>query len=135
MSAVTAIAPAPWPAMLEMGGRSGFMRRAFILQRAKCDTIAYFAGGELLAVAMFFPVRRRLVELALAFAPAAARHMRALVRQAHLTLSRIAQTGVLVFARVEVGYARGARLAGLSGFSPGRLRDRQIWLWKGTSHG
>lgn len=131
MGQLTAQSPAPWSAVLEVAGRSGFFRRAMILQRAKCDTIAFYADGELLAVAMLYRVRARLVEMGLAIAPAAARHMCALARQAQLTLSRIAQTGTLVFARIDPGHRPGLRMGRLVGFRPGRMRDPQIWLWKG----
>lgn len=130
MERLTARSPAAWPDVLEIAGRSGFFRRALILQRAKCDTIAFHAGGTLLAVAMLYRMRARRVEMALAIAPAAAAHMRALIRQAQLTLAVIAQTGVLVFARIDEANAQGQRMARLTGFRPGRMRDGTIWLWR-----
>ncbi len=135
MGRLTAITPAPRWAALEAAGRWPFMRRAMILQRLKCETVAFVDGDELLAIGMLFRLRTRLVEFALAITPAARPHMRRLIRHAHLTLAAIAETGVLVMSRISPSNEAGKRMARLTGFTHGRMRDPSIWLWKGDRHG
>jgi len=115
---------------LELAGGKSFLRKALVKQCASAQAIAYFAGDEPLALAMIDTPRARRAELALAFFAGAPAHMRELVRIAQLTLTAIAETGVLVFARVDPGNRQGQRMARLVGLRPGNFRDPALWIFK-----
>lgn len=126
-----AVSPAPWTAVLALAGPRGPLRRMLIAQRNQSQTIAGYVGGQPAALVMILPLRRRLAELALAIAPGAAAAMLRLVRTLHLTLARIAETGVLVFCRIHPMNRAGQRMAAAAGFRPGRMKDPAIWLFRG----
>ncbi|YBV97537.1 hypothetical protein M1D80_11850 [Phyllobacteriaceae bacterium JZ32] len=131
-SKVRAVSPAPFAALLEAGGARSYLRRALIAQRLKTESIAFYGSDdELLAIGMLYAWRRRRVELALSIRRAALPHMRQLIRTAHLTLSQMADAGILVFCRVNPMNRAGQRMAVLVGFRPGRLKDPAIWVWRG----
>jgi hypothetical protein len=56
--------------------------------------------------------------------------MVALVRMARLTIGRVVQSGVMVFARVRVSDARAQRMARLTGFEPSKMADPEIWIYR-----
>lgn len=115
---------------LEFAGGKAFLRKVLVYSVRKCDAYVMRRGSELLALAMLHQVRARRVEFAMFVKPAAQKNMVALVRLAHLTLARLQQSGVLVFARVRVSDARAQRMARLVGFSHGNMKDAQIWLFR-----
>lgn len=121
--------PSMQDALAFAGGRS-FLRKVLLYQVRHSKALLVLAAGEPLALVMFYTHRKRLAEYAMVTRPAAARHMTALTRLAHLTLSRMAQEGILVMAKVRETDARAQRMARLVGFGPGRFRDRTIWLWR-----
>jgi hypothetical protein len=121
--------PSMSDALAFAGGRS-FLRKVLLYQVRHTQASLVLADGEPLALVMFYPQRKNLAEYAMVTRPAAAEHMTALVRLAHLTLSSMAQKGVLVMAKVRETDARAQRMARLVGFGPGRFRDRTIWLWR-----
>jgi len=129
------VSPVPPSLALTFGGVIATYRRAMIHQCRIAQSVAYFAEDEPLALAMIDSRRPRRAELAVAFRPAARRHMRLLIREAQLTLPRFRQAGILVFARIAPENTRGKRMAKLAGFRPGGFRDPAIWLWKGNGNG
>src|SRR5690606_11883823 len=116
---LTVISPVPPTLALKFAGGRPFMRRVLIHRTRRSEAMALLAGAEPLALVMLDRQRARRAELAIAFAPAAAAHMRALIRFAQLTLARFAQAGVLVFTRIEPRWRQGGRMARLTGFVPG----------------
>lgn len=117
--------------MIDAGSHRAYARRVLQLQRRKCQTIAYYgASGELLAIAMMYPWRARRVELAMSIQRAAVPHMLQLVKTAQLTLSQIADAGILVFARIHPLNRAGQRMARLCGFRRAKLNDQSIWIWR-----
>lgn len=129
MENLTAISPVPPSLALEFSGGRPLARKVLLAQTRE-RAIALVAGGKPLAIAMLqaFAARPHRAELAIWLAPAALGHVRALVRFAQLTLQKLAQTGVMVFARMRT--AAGERLGRMAGFRPGGLADRQIWIWR-----
>ena len=121
--------PSMSDALAFAGGKS-FLRKVLLYQIRHTQARLVLADGEPLALVMFYPHRRKLAEYAMVVRPPAALHMTGLVRLAHLTLSRMAQEGILVMARVRETDPRAQRMARLVGFGPGRFRDRTIWLWR-----
>lgn len=131
-SEIVSVSPAPYSAMLEAGRNSAYLRRVLQLQRRKCQTIAYYDGaGELLAIAMLYAWRAKRVELAMSIQRASRPHMMQLVKTAHLTLARIVDAGILVFARVHPMNRAGQRMARLCGFRRAKLKDQAIWIRSG----
>lgn len=124
------VSPVPPSMALAFGGPKPFLRKAFIFQTRKSQALVVMVDGRPVAMAMLGQQRRHRCELALAFLPEAADHMRRLIRLAQLTLRRIAQTGTLVFVRIAPHNRQARRMARMTGFSPGRLPDPSIWLWK-----
>jgi hypothetical protein len=133
MERLIPVSPVPPSLALRFGGAGSLRRRAVIYQCRIAQAIAYVTeNGEPVALAMLDTRRARRAELAISFMPVARQHMRALIRQAQLTLSAIVQARILVFARIAPGNERGQHMARLAGFRPGGFRDRSIWLWKGN---
>ena len=69
------------------------------------------------------------MEVWFACLPEASRHMRGILRAAHLTLRPIVQSeGVTIFARVAMGWRPGARMASLFGMELARTEaGDEIW--------
>lgn len=122
------VRPATEIDVLDFPGARGFSRRAmvFAIRHFKVELISK-RGQPLALVAMHWQ-RKRRVEIAFLFAPAASQHMVDLARMAQLTLSKLAQDGTLAFARIRQTDGRAQRMARLSGFVPSRLADRTIWV-------
>lgn len=130
--ALATVLPVPPTLALEFAGAKPFLRKAFLLQGRTSDTIAFVDGGKPVAMVMMQRQRASRVELAITFTREAARHMRRLMRFAQLTLRRIAQTGTLVYVRIPPANRQAGRMAAMTGFSPGGMRDPAIWIWKRT---
>ncbi len=127
-----AVSPAPLWAALEVAPPSRRGRGCVLMQTARFDSIAYFDGDELAAVAMLIPLPERpgVVELCIGFAPPARRCMRALIRAAHSTLPMIADTGVVVTAVVSPRNPAGLRMARLAGFVGEGGEDDRRMVWR-----
>ncbi|WP_336071483.1 hypothetical protein [Nitratireductor rhodophyticola] len=119
---------------MRFGGASSLYRRAMVHQCRIGQAVAFLAGDEPLALAMLDTRRSRRAELAIRFRPAARQHMRALIREAQLTLPAFVQARILVFARISPRNPRGQRMARIAGFRPGGFSDPAIWLWKGSGN-
>lgn len=104
-----------------------------MLQGRTFPTTAIYRGDQVLAVAFFRVQSCKRLEFALAIHRDAKPHMRALVRLAHLTLSRLAETH-LVFANVDPRNSAGRRMAQLTGFDPSRAGPK-IWIFGRNRHG
>lgn len=122
--------PATFVDAIELAKGNSFYRRVLVYQVRHTEAVVLSVRGERLALAMLHATRKKRREFALFILPLAARHMPALVRLAHLTLSELAQNGILTFARVSEADARAQRLARIAGFVPGRFKDRSIWLFR-----
>jgi hypothetical protein len=94
-----------------------------------CDTAAILLDDREIALAMFGRHGWRRVELALSITPDAHRHMRRLVRIAHLTLWAMAETRIIV-AHVDPANLAGIRMARLVGFRPAKMRRRGVWVFR-----
>jgi hypothetical protein len=133
MGRLTVHSPVTPTLALAFAGGAPFRRKVLLAQtrHEKVESLALMAGETPLALVMLFYHRRRRAELAIAFQPGAGAHMRKLIRFAQLTLRALAQTGVLVFTRIQPLWSQGRRMAQLTGLQPGGFRDGAIWLWKG----
>jgi hypothetical protein len=93
------------------------------LQAARSESFGLYAGADLVAAALLYPLRpeqagERLVELAFVCRPELARHTLSLIRHAHLTRARLVQSGpVRVRAHVHSDHPPGKRLARLCGMA------------------
>jgi hypothetical protein len=116
---------------LDFAGGKAFLRKVLVYSVRKCDAYIISKGADPLSLAMLHQVRARRVEFAMFVKPAAQKNMVAMVRLAHLTLSKLSQSGVLVYARVRISDARAQRMARLTGFMPGNMRNAEIWLFRG----
>jgi len=137
------VMPAPLVDTLELtldaDGRAP--RLAFVTalwQWHRSESIGFLAGDELVAAAFLYPLppsRPGEDYRALAFicAPAAARHMLAIIRFARLTFSRLRHDpNVRICATART--ATGARLAALIGMCPiGKLGRIQVFEWQGQN--
>lgn len=121
------VSPAPATAALALAGPWPRMRRLVLAQVRSHQSAAIYRGSELLALAMFAPFDGKRLEIALAIEPVAARHMRRLVRLAHLTLTTIAQSQSIV-AVVRPGNLAGERMARASGFRA--VRQTGLWIFR-----
>lgn len=114
--------------VLDFPGARGFGRRAMVFAIRNYAVEIISKRGEPLALVAMHWQRKRRVEIAFLFAPAASGHMVDLSRMAQLTLARLAQDGIMAFARIRQTDGRAQRMARLSGFSPSRLADKTIWV-------
>ena len=116
---------------LEFGGSRGFLRRALLYQ-VRRSAVAYVVEwqGEPVALVMLDALRKRLAECAVVMTPKATKLMVPLMRAAHLTLRQIRQDGILVKVRVRPSDKRAQRLVMIAGFTPGRMRDPSVWLYR-----
>ena len=125
MSIETA-SPAPLSAALALAPGASRMRKALLWQCRKHPSIGFRCGQEWLAIAMLRTRSCGRLELALMIGRAAIPHMRALVRQAHLTLSALCQHHC-VFAVIHPANVAGQRMAALIGMKPVRGTGRH-WM-------
>lgn len=99
-----------------------------MLQGALSQTASAHIDGEPIALVMFYPETDTRVELCFRAAPAAARHVRRLMRVLQLMATPIADTGVEIVARTWPENLRSRRLARLAGFAP--VDEAQtLWRW------
>lgn len=128
MGRLRIVSPAGYVDCLTCAGARGLARKAAIWMRSRGETLAIFAGDELLAVAYLVPDDLGRLEFCLSLRPEARGHILALCRFAHRTLRDIANHGAVVFCRVYEGNRTGAQMARLVGFRP----DTGInWLFRG----
>lgn len=120
--------PATVTDALEFAGARSLLRKALLYQVRNAPAEVIESGGEALALVMLHWQRRRRVEVAIHFRPAAQFHMIGLARLAQLTLARLGQDGILAFAIIRETDARAQRMARLAGFAPGGFRNATIWL-------
>lgn len=118
MGRLSVITPAAWTDCLTCAGGRALARKAAIWMRAHGETVAIFAGEELLAVAYLVPDNAGRREFCLSIRIAARPHMRALCRLAHSTLARLVEDGGVVVCHVSPGNLSGSRMARLCGFKP-----------------
>lgn len=129
------VTPAPMVEIIDLYAEQTPMKpinaAAARLQAAQSESFALYAGDDLLAAALLYPLRperwfsidgceqpvaERLVELAFVCRPDLARHTLSLIRHAHLTRARLVQSGpVRVRAHVHSDHSPGKRLARLCG--------------------
>lgn len=121
------VSPAPRVAALALAGAHARVRRLVLAQLRQAESTAIFRGGELLAIAFFGRHGWRRVEMALAIVPAAAPHMRMLVRMAQLTLTAMAETRLIV---LDPWTEAGRRMALLTGFRPSRRSRLMVFRSK-----
>ncbi|MCJ7993223.1 hypothetical protein J5N58_01250 [Rhizobium cremeum] len=128
MGRLRVVSPAGYVDCLTCAGARGLARKASIWMRSRGETLAIFAGDELLAVAYLVPDEEGRLEFCLSLRREARAHILALCRFAHRTLREIANHGAVVFCRVYEGNRTGAQMARLVGFRP----DTGInWLLRG----
>lgn len=132
MERLKRVSPVPPSVALLFGKASGYFRRGTLHQCRIGKAVAFFAGETPVALAMFDTRRARRAELAIGFMPAARHHMRALIREAQLTLPAIRQSRIVLFARIAPVNKRGRRMARLAGFEPAGFGDPEIWFWRGS---
>jgi hypothetical protein len=131
MGLLRSVSPASLDDCLEAAGSRALARKALIWQREKGDSLAIFDDDELVAVAFLVPMEGRL-EFCLALRAGARARMLPLCRYAHLTLSRLAETGAVITCHVWAGNTAGQRMARLVGFSPDQ---GTLWRWAGHGEG
>lgn len=123
------VSPAQRTAALALAGARSRVRRAVLAQVREMDSAAVYRGDDVVALVMFNRHGWRRTEMALALDPAAHKHMRRLVRMAQLTLSRVAETHLIV-ANIHPANAAGQRMAMLVGFRRGRVADAHVWVFR-----
>lgn len=123
-----------WPATvldaMEFAGGRAFLRKILVFQVRKTEAFLVTKQGQHVALAMLCRHRAKRVEYAMFVKPVAAQNMVGLVRLAHLTLSKLAQDGILVFAHMRGTNTQSCRMARLTGFEPGQMRDASIWFFR-----
>jgi hypothetical protein len=115
---------------IAFAGAKSFLRKVLLFQVRKTQARLVMADGEEVALVMFHTRRARVTEFAMVTKLAASAHMLPLTRLAHLTLSQMAEKGILVIAHVRESDTRAQRMARLVGFGPGRFLDRTIWTFR-----
>lgn len=131
----------PLPAILDLWAASGAMKpieaRAAMLQAARSEAIGYYAGADLIATALLYPLPPQSPgdeprELAFACVPEIRNHLPALIHSGRLTLARLAHIdGLRLLARVRVGHEPGRRLARLIGMAHAATeRGFELWEWR-----
>ncbi len=123
------VSPAPRAAALSLAGARARVRRMVLAQVREVESVAIYRGDEEIAVVMFGRHGWRRTEMALSLSPKAAKHMRRLVRIAHLTLSAMAETRLIV-ARINPANRAGQRMAAAVGFRPARLKQPGFWIMR-----
>lgn len=136
------VSPASMPEVLDLYAETTPMKpinaKAAIIQLARSDTAAYYAGGQLIAAAMYYPLPPErdgevLRELAFVCRPAFRHYLVPFIHHAHLTRVALASNGpVRVRALVRQGHKPGRRLAVLCGLSLVGARGAfDIWEFEG----
>lgn len=143
--ALRLVTPAPMVEILDLYAEQTSMKpvsaAAARLQAARSESFGLYAGDDLIAAALLYPLRpehpgERLVELAFVCRPDLARHTLSLIRHAHLTRARLVQSGPLrVRAHVHSDHLPGKRLARLCGMAlVGRLGAFERYEFEGLPH-
>ena len=128
MGCLTVRSPVTIDDCLTFGGPWGRLRRNFLYMRSVGEAVVIEDGDGPLALAFLVPLVSGEVEFCLSILPRARVRLRAMARLAQLTLSGLAETGVVVVCHVLTENSVGARLAALVGFE----RDHGTrWLLKG----
>lgn len=136
------VSPADMPAALQLFADTTPMKplnaKAAMLQLARSETVAYYAGAELIAVAMYYPLPPErageiLRELAFVCRPSFRFYLVPFIHHARLTRAALASNGpVRVRSLVRQGYAPGRRLAVLCGLSLVDARGAfDVWEFEG----
>jgi hypothetical protein len=128
------VSPAPRSAALDLAGAIPRNRRGVLAQVRAHESVAIYRGDDCLALVMFARHGWRRTEMALAIAPAAAPHLKRLVRMAQLTLTGMAESGVIV-ASIHPDNRAGGRMARAVGFRPARLKRKGLWIFRKERHG
>lgn len=110
--------PARYIDCLECSRASRCFRQAHILMRSRGESVAFFVGNKLLAVAYLWPHSDGSREFCLSVMPAAADDMLQLCRFAHLTFAQMLDAEANVMTFVRPGHRPGERMARLVGFKP-----------------
>jgi hypothetical protein len=124
--------PATFFDALAFAGHKAFLRRVLVYQVKHSEAFVVEMDGVRLALGMFWRHRAKRAEFCLIIDPPAQKHMIALVRLAQLTISKVMQSGILVFAKVRVSDARARRMALLTGFVPSRMADQSIMFFRSS---
>jgi len=127
------VSPAPPSAVLALAGAGARARRMVLAQSRHVDTAAVYRGDEPLAIAYFGRHGWRRTEMALSIAPAAAGHMKRLIRMTQLTLKAMAETHIIV-TRIRRGNAAGQRMAMLVGFRRHGDFEPGVWIYREKRH-
>ncbi len=113
---------------LDLAGGRPFLRKALLYSVRHFRSDVVLKGEQVLALVMMHYVRKKRVEIAFCFAPAASKNMLPLIGLAQLTIRRLAHDGILAYAMVRVTDARAQRMAMLAGLKPGGFADKTIWI-------
>jgi hypothetical protein len=127
------VSPASRAATLDLAGAGARVRRLMLAQVRYVETVGIYRGDQCMAVVYFGRHGWRRTEMALSISPAAAPHMRKLVRIAQLTLFAMADTRLIV-ANVHPANRAGQRMAALVGFRAARLREPGVWVLRKGRH-
>jgi hypothetical protein len=138
-----AVSPAPLPDVLALYQATAPMKpvtaSAAILQAARSDTIGWFAGDQMIAAALFYPLDPErpgedLRELAFVCLPALSGHLPAFIRSARLTRARLGEDALVrIRAHVRLGHLPGQKLARLCGMvAVSVVGDFERWETEGT---
>ncbi|CDX54559.1 hypothetical protein MPL1032_190149 [Mesorhizobium plurifarium] len=128
------VSPASRAATLGLAGAGARVRRLVLAQVRNVETVGVYLGDECMAVVYFGRHGWRRTEFAMSISPAAAPHMRKLVRIAQLTLFAMADTRLIV-ANVHPANRAGQRMAALVGFRAARLKQPGWWVLRKERHG
>lgn len=140
------VTPAPMREVLDLFAATTPMKpvnaKAAVLQLARSETVGYYAGAELVAAAMYYPLPPEqpgedLRELAFVCRPSFRHYLIPFARHARSMRAALASNGpVRVRALVRRGHAPGRRLAVLCGLSWVCERGAfDVWEFEGGPDG
>ncbi|TYC51628.1 hypothetical protein FMN50_20320 [Rhodobacterales bacterium] len=112
------VSPATYDDCLTLSPPTRYARKVMIRMRSEAETVAVYAGDDLLCVGYLFPCDSQEYELCFSVSPKARRYMLQILRITHLTVTGVANTNRIVSARVRPGHKPGERMVRLIGFTP-----------------
>ncbi|MGL4490525.1 MAG: hypothetical protein ACRCU5_13895 [Rhizobiaceae bacterium] len=121
------VEPAPRSALLACAGAHARVRLALYAQGRSFPTIAIYHDNTVLAVVSFQVHSCKRLQFALSLGPHAKAHLKGLIRLAHSTLAKMAESHC-IFASVHPANKAGRHMAWLTGFRPSRAGP-QFWIY------
>lgn len=129
------VVQAPLPDVMQLYSRNGLTKplefKAALLQAARGESVGIYAGDQIVAAVILYPVAPGEYEAAFACLPAAVHHLVPIFHAARSIRARLAETGrFTVRAHVRAGHEPGRRLARLCRMTLiGSDDGYEIWQW------